>query len=169
MRARRVDPLKLCLCALAGCVVLALPTSAAAIKCAPPGNAGVDQYFETVPGSSCNHGTAGPGTGPGSGSQGSLSPGTSSQLSKQGAAGRAVERLVSAGANGGNRQSGAAGGSRLSGSASGPLSALLDPLTRGSSSGGLGVLLPIFLGVALVLVLLAVVARRVFGSSGPEG
>jgi hypothetical protein len=155
---------------VACCAALAFPASAAAIKCAPPGNAGVDQYFETVPGSSCNRGTTGPGNGPGGGSHGSLPPGTSSQLSKQGPVGQAVERLVSSsGTNG--RRTGANGsrtGAALSGSASGPLSALLDPLASGSSSGGVGILLPIFLGVALVLVVLAVIARRMLGSSGPE-
>jgi hypothetical protein len=38
----------------------------------------------------------------------------------------------------------------------------------GSSTGGVGVLLPVFLVAALVLVLVAVAARRLLGSSGPE-
>lgn len=164
--------MKLWPCVALACSVLAFPASAAAIKCAPPGNAGVDQYYETVPGSSCNAGTSGPGTGPGSGGHGSLPAGTRSQLSAQGPVGQAVTRLVNGGGNGApaprgsGGRSGATSGSRaglaLSAEGRGPFSALLDPLLSGSSSGGLGVLLPVFLGGVLVLVLVAAAARPFF-------
>jgi hypothetical protein len=159
------------LCVAVVCAALVFPASAAAIRCAPPGNAGVDQYFETVPGSSCNRPSNGPGSGPGSGSQGSLPGGTRRQLAAQGPVGQAVTRLVSSnGANGSGSRSGAnnGAGTALAASGDGTLSALLDPVLSGSSSGGVGVLLPVFLGCALVLALLAVAARRWFGSSGPE-
>jgi hypothetical protein len=153
-------------CLAAACAVLALPASAMAVKCAPPGNSQVDQYFATVPGSVCNF----PSTGPGSGSHGSLPPGTRSQLSAQGPVGKAVEELVSR--SGSNAKSGgkkgSATGAALLASGSGPVSGLLQPLSSGSSSGGVGVLLPIFLIGAVVLALGVVVLRRISGSSGPQ-
>jgi hypothetical protein len=165
---------------IACCAALALPASAAAIKCAPPGVSGVSQYFETVPGSSCNHPSSGPGSGSGGG--GSLPSGTGKQLSQSGAVGQAVKRLVASSGSGGSGSagsgSGASAGNRagngtatpgvgtsINGSGRGPLSALLHPILSGSSSGGLGVLLPVFLIAALVLVLGATVLRRRLGSS----
>jgi hypothetical protein len=163
---------------------LAFPASSLAASCAPPGNAGVDQYFETVPGANCNHSSGGGGGHHGGGS---LPPGTGSQLSHQGAVGNAVKQLVaSSGVN--NSGSGStAGGSgnggghpksngksvslptaNLSGSGRNPLSGLLHPVLTGSSSGGIGVLLPVLLASALVLALLVTVLRRRFHSAGPQ-
>jgi hypothetical protein len=95
-----------------------------------------------------------------------------------------VKRLVaSSGSGGSGSASGSAGsgagaggqagngtaspdvGTSINGSGRGPLSALLHPILSGSSSGGLGVLLPVFLIAALVLVLGATVLRRRLGSS----
>jgi hypothetical protein len=183
--------MKTCLSVLACSVAaLALPNGALAAKCAPPGNSGVDEYAETVPGVSCSHPSAGPGSGGGHGQN--LSPATGRELSAQGPAGAAVARLVSSTApsSGGNSASGssASGGSTTSGSggsgsasarvgtpgnapgaqitsppASGrsPLSALVHPIVTGSASGGVGVLLPVFLAVAAALILLgATILRR---------
>jgi cobalamin biosynthesis Mg chelatase CobN len=172
------------------CAALAFPAGAAAIKCAPPGVSGVSQYFETVPGSSCNHPSSGPGSGSGTGS---LPAGTSKQLSKAGAVGNAIKQLVgTSGSNSGSsssgsgaRGSGSSGpnarsgkssvrgnsgsgvGPAVNGSGRGPLSALLHPILTGSSSGGLGVLLPILLGAALVAVLFGTVVRRRVSSHPP--
>jgi hypothetical protein len=166
---------KLRLWLAACCVGLIFPASASAIKCAPPGNSQVDQYFATVPGSICNFPASGPAGG---GSHGSLPPGTSRQLSTQGSVGQAVKRLVSRNnTNGSNGQStngkssvnkGSRAGAPLSGSGSGPVSGLLKPLSTGSSSGGVGVLLPIFLIGALVLGVGVVALRLARRSSGPQ-
>lgn len=169
------------------CAALALPAGAAAVTCAPPGNSGVNQYFEVVPGSSCNHAPGGPGSGSSGGGHGTLPSSTSQALSKQGAVGQAVKALVassgtassestsgsrprSAGSHASKHASGAArSGNRthLSGSGRGPLSAILHPILTGSSSGGMGVLLPVLLLAALVAVLGAVVLRRRLSSPGP--
>jgi hypothetical protein len=153
------------------------PPPPAAIKCAPPGVSGVSQYYETVPGSSCDHPSSGPGSGSGTG--GSLPSGTSKQLSKSGAVGAAVKKLVvssgttgtKATGSGARSSSGGSGtsnvGTAINGSGRGPLSAVLHPILTGSSSGGLGVLLPILLGAALVLVLFVTLLRRRLHSTPP--
>jgi hypothetical protein len=162
---------------------LAFPATSLAASCAPPGNAGVDQYFETVPGANCNHSSGGGGGHHGGGS---LPPGTSSQLSKQGAVGNAVKHLVaSSGVSGGNASASAGGNgnsghskssgksvalptANLSGAGRNPLSGLLHPVLTGSSSGGIGVLLPVLLASALALALVVTVLRRRFHSTGPQ-
>jgi hypothetical protein len=173
MRAIRSVRLRLCLAAFS--VLLVFPAAASAIKCAPPGNSDIDQYFATVPGSVCNF----PASGPGGGSHGSLPTGTRSQLSAQGPVGHAVERLVSgSNANASNgtdknprgqssvNRSGA--GAALTASGRGTVSGLFHPLLSGSSSGGVGLLLPIFLVGALVLAVGVVALRRIRDSSGPQ-
>lgn len=168
---------------------LAFPAGSFAASCAPPGNAGVDQYFETIPGANCNHSSGGGGGGHHGG--GSLPPGTSAQLSKHGAVGNAVKQLVaSSGVSGAGTGSGSASGgtgngsssghprsagkpavapaANLSGSGRNPLSGLLHPVLTGDSSGGIGVLLPVLLGSALALALLMTVLRRRFRSTGPQ-
>jgi hypothetical protein len=84
--------------ATAACLTaLGFPASAMAIRCAPPGTSGVDQYYETIPGPNCN--AAPPGSGPGSGSgkpgAHNLSPSKVRVLASQGPAGRAVAGFVS--------------------------------------------------------------------------
>jgi hypothetical protein len=79
---------------------LAWPPGARAGVCAPPGNSGLSQYFEVIPGSNCNQ--APPGSGPSSGTpghghhgqRGALPPGTDRQLSQQGPPGNAVKKFV---------------------------------------------------------------------------
>jgi hypothetical protein len=163
---------------------LAFPASSLAASCAPPGNAGVNQYFETVPGANCNHSSGGGGGHHGGGS---LPPGTGTQLSKQGAVGKAVKQLVASsgvssnGSGSGGSTSGTGRGhaksngksvalptANLSGSGRNPLSGLLHPVLTGSSSGGIGVLLPVLLGSALAVALLMTVLRRRFHSTGPQ-
>lgn len=170
-----------CLIALGCTAALASPGAAIAASCAPPGNSGVDQYFETVPGAGCN-GSAGGSGGGGHGGHGSgLSPSTSRQLASQGPAGRAVAQLVAStgpgagtsSANGGSSAGGAGrgkpGSSAVgtavpSGRGSDPVSALLRPLVHGTGSGGTGLLLPLILLAALAAALGAagwgVVRRR---------
>src|SRR5437870_4393524 len=144
---------------------IALPADALAGHCAPPGISGVDQYFETVPGAGCNQGgTGGAGNGPGHGRGGNLPSSTSHLLASQGAAGRAVQRLVATTGPVGARSSGRHGikaGSHPSGSNRGRpqpgsslninaptpsgrgfFSALVHPIVSGSAAGGVGILLP---------------------------
>jgi hypothetical protein len=134
-----------------------------AASCAPPGNSGVNQYYETIPGAGCNRA---PGSGGGHHGGGSLPRGTSQKLASQGAAGKAVQQLVSSSgtAPAGSRSARhkATGPGSPSGNRSvvtppavgaNPLSALLHPILHPSSSGGLGILLPVFLAVALALAL----------------
>jgi LPXTG-motif cell wall-anchored protein len=136
--------MKVALGILACGAALALPASAVAVKCAPPGNSGVDQYAETIPGASCNgqpgshhhHGAGGPGNG-----GGFISPGTTHALSGQGGAGRAVQKLVAntgtagtAGNGAGNHQSVTAASSSA-GSASGRSGSGKTGSTHGGSGG----------------------------------
>ncbi len=159
---------------LAAFVALALPAGALAVRCAPPGNSGIDQYFETIPGASCNQ--APPGSGPASSSSGSqLTPGQRRQLTSLGPAGRAVAQFVAATAPAiegtGPSQ---AGGSRAGGkraapiliaaappAASGepPVIGLLKPIVTGSAPGGVGIVLPIFLAAAVLLALVTLLRR----------
>ena len=151
---------------LACAAILLVPGSAAAGSCAPPGNSGVDQYFETVPGAGCNksHIPGAPGSG---GGGGSLPAGTAQQLANQGPAGQAVAQLVkstgpggagsagNAGATGGHAKPGAGASHPPIAPAQGsnPLSALLHPLLHGTGSGGTGLLLPLILAAALAAAL----------------
>jgi hypothetical protein len=171
--------MKGCALLLGCCALLFLPADALAVRCAPPGTSGVDQYIESIPGSSCNQtssGPSGPTGGGGNGGSAALPPGTGGQLSAQGPAGRAVANLVASsgtassgsqvrsGAGGQGAASGSAGGQSASANGRNPVSALLHPIVAGSRSGGSGVLLPVFLAVVLALALaltaLTIVRRR---------
>jgi hypothetical protein len=185
---------------LAGVVALVLPGSALAAQCAPPGNSGVSQYAETIPGAGCNQAPGNHHHGGGGG--GHMPSGTSRTLASQGGAGHAVSQLVAntgtagtagtTGALASGAGSGQAGGSSGSSSSSnsgasksggstgagaasqtqtnvtppsvngrGLLSALLHPIVTGASSaGGAGIWLPIFLGVVLVLAVVALIRRN---------
>lgn len=165
---------RLAIATIAG--TLALPTGALAKSTtyAPPGNSGVDQYLETVPTGGGGHATSGPastggGGGGGGGSNPSggasatssaLSAGTAKRLAAQGAAGRAVKRLVKQTAP---PRSPAANPNGAQGR--GAVSAALHPLVSHSGDGGVGILLPLFLGATL-LVTVAVVLRRRFAGGG---
>jgi hypothetical protein len=172
-----------------------VPATSLAGSCAPPGNSGVDQYFETVPGSGCNQGSGGGGRHHGHG--GSLPPGTSGTLGGQGPVGRAVQQLVVTSGTNPPAQQGSSGGGGSNGQGSGPqgptgnnpsspgkptvpaahgnvptaggrglLSALMHPIVSGSASGGTGILLPLFLAAVLVLAVAALMVRRRRFSSG---
>lgn len=166
--------MKLWLTAVVSVIALALPASAGAALCAPPGASGVVQYLEVVPGPGCSHPASGPGSGPSGGGHHSLSSSTSRKLASQGAAGKAVQQLVassgtttaaSSHAGGGRKRSSvsAASASRPVPSAPGrgPVSALLHAVGTGSGSGGLGALMPAFLaGVVVALGATALLRRR---------
>jgi hypothetical protein len=154
-------------------VVLVFPAGAVAASCAPPGNSGVQQYLETVPGAGCNKPTSGSSGHHGGG--GSLAPSTRRRLAGQGATGQAVERLVATtapgatgsatGPTGGRRRTtGSPGPSKSAPPAadagSGAVGGALHPILTGASSGGLGVLLPVFLAGALAVITAAALLRR---------
>jgi hypothetical protein len=154
---------------------LALPAGAVAATCAPPGNSGVNQYVEVVPGVGCNHPTSGPGSGNGGHHTGGTLPGsTSHQLAASGGAGKAVQQLVASSGtaspntshkhrhgSSGSSGSSAAVGRQINASGRSPLSALLHPILTGAGAGGLGLILPVGLACILaVMVLVALLRRR---------
>ena len=150
--------MRICTVGLVCGALLALPAGAGAAVCAPPGNSGVGQYLEVVPGASCNHKTGGPSGTHG----GSLPPGTAHQLSSQGGAGQAVAALVRSTGTA-PRGSAHRSGTHTAAVPSAPgrslLPALLHPIVSGSG-GGLGVLLPLLLAAALIAVGAAALLRR---------
>lgn len=152
-----------------------MPASALGATCAPPGNSGVNQYVEVVPGVSCNHPSSGPGSGnSGHGSGGGhLSPTTNQQLSNSGGAGKAVQQLVASSGtgqpSGGSHKHHPKGGGTSSpthvitpvnASGRSPLSALLHPILTGSGADGLGLILPVGLAAILAFMVLIALLRR---------
>ena len=158
--------------------VSALPASAVAATYAPPGNAGVQQYFDPFPSSGGDVAARGPSGAPagtGIGGRGSLPAGLAHRLARQGAAGVAVARLIAANPVVGSGRTGRAPGRRsgsLTGAAGkraplpltpaprGGLSQLLDSAVTGTGAGGAGILLPLLCGAALGVVIAGVVRRR---------
>jgi hypothetical protein len=171
---------------VASIAALSFPAAAVAVVCAPPGDSGVDQYFETIPGSSCNvapPGFGGPGSTSSSGGTGNvhLAPSASRQLAAQGPAGQAVARFIASTAppaattsnsHHAHAEHGSAAGSQPGApspaapkaAGEGLIAGVLGPIVSGSAAGGVGVLLPIFLAAVLALgiatVVRAATARR---------
>jgi hypothetical protein len=160
---------------LACLATIAFPAVAAAATCAPPGTSGVDQYYETIPGASCNTAAPGSGSGAASGKPGAhkLTPTEARQLTSQGPAGRAVVGFVSSTApplasgrsnsNAARRRRGAHALRRLTPppAASGqenPVLGALRPIVTGAGTGT-GPLLPIVLGAVALLALTTVLLR----------
>lgn len=167
--------LTLPLATAAAAVALALPAGSVAATCAPPGNSGVNQYVEVVPGVGCNHPTSGPGSGNGGHQTGGTLPSsTSRQLAASGGAGEAVQQLVASSGTGGassgtsarrTRGHGSAGssptvGRQINASGRSPLSALLHPILTGAGAGGLGLILPVGLACILAFTVLVALLRR---------
>jgi hypothetical protein len=170
--------------------VLALSAGGAAASYAPPGNAGIQQYYDPLPSSGGDVAAPGSSNAPantGAGQSGSLPAGLQHRLAAQGAAGAAVARLIAANAvtasrttgrvsGRGSGESGGHGSSRHAGSSAGsagslpplPLTAaprgglaqFLDAAVTGSGGGGVGILLPLVLVGALGVVVAGVVRRR---------
>jgi len=168
-----------CAAALLGAIT---PVARAVTVCVPPGASGVSQYFETVPGASCNQP---PGTGARRGG-GRLPPATARKLASQGPVGASVAQLVSSSgtapparaadahhdrtARSYSRQSANAGGDHAPASrtgppsptvkASGPLTAILHPIISASGGGGGPLLAYLLAAVALVIAALALARAR---------
>jgi hypothetical protein len=148
------------------CALLALPAGAAAQSTAPPGNAGIDEYLETVPSGSGNKSVV-----PKRGSRDGLSPSTVKALEAQGADGKLAAELAASTAPATSAKPSASGsGSGGNGSAPGvklrdepaqsPITAVVDAVTGASGDGGMGLLLPILLIGTSAAVLAAALARR---------
>ena len=109
---------------------------------APPGNSGIDEYLETVPGASGNKRPRPPGQG-GAGS--SLSPALRARLERKGADGKALANAIDA---------------TSSGTASNKELALPQGDGGDDNGGGIGIILPAILIAVLLSAILAVLLRR---------
>ena len=121
---------------------LALPAGAAAQN-VPPGNSGIDQYKESLPGVGGNRPTGGPGAGTGSGTSSSagqsrISPSTAKSLNKLGPDGKATAAAAAASAPSPSHQT----------------------TSSGNSDPGMGWVLPVILALALAGAVGIVVMRR---------
>ena len=155
---------------------LTVPAQAFAIVLAPPGKAGADQYFETIPTSA---GNAAP---PAGGTPGTPTPGTTLAttsngragergLTKLGHDGQAAAALAAATAppsthgltSGGSASS--AAGSASAANTSGSASVGVGDLLSGSDSGGIGLFLPLTMLLGLAGAIFVAIRR---GRSHPE-
>lgn len=126
---------------------------------APPGNAGVEQYLETVPGAAGNH-TPRP-AGQRAASR-YLPPRVRRQLASRGRDGAKLEALVDATASSPAQQSPRQPPAvpQTSDRRDGRLDSLRPSLTDGGDSGGMGILLPVVLGVSTLLLAAVALQRR---------
>jgi hypothetical protein len=143
-------------------IVLALPAAAvAAPGTLPPGNSGANQYTETLPGAGGNEPTRGIGDKGGAGARTPakvLGQANAAELEALGPEGRAVAQLAAATAparSGGHAHEGGASGSGSSGVAQ-----VLGQLTGTSGSGGMGLLLPLLIAMAIVAAAAYALGRR---------
>ena len=155
-----------------GAVSLGLPSGVLAASIAPPGKAGADQYFETLPSSGGN--VAPPAGGSGSSGSGALARigngrAGAAGLAHLGPDGTAAAALAAATAPTPASRSGrgadAAGASGAGTQGSSTASALTHVLT-GSDSGGLGIVLPLLLATG-VIAALGLAGARLRGRGGP--
>lgn len=148
------------------CAFLLLPATAVAQETnAPPGNAGIDEYRETVPAGSGNRPVK-----PDRGGNGGITAETRGALEAQGEDGKLAADLAAGGAPTEEAaRNGAAGGSNSGGGVSAlpdegadsPVRAVVEAVTGGSGSdSGMGPLLPILLVLALAGMVAAALARR---------
>jgi hypothetical protein len=175
------------LIAVALALTLAAPAQAVARiqTIAPPGNAGVGQYLETVPtagggrptntvhpvggGARGSGGSGGPGATPGSGGRTAIASSTKRALAALGPDGVAAAALAAATAPVGRsvpaQAPGTAPRSSVSAASAGrvptPATSVFKVLIGSTIAGGLGLLLPIVLiGSALAAAVLVLLRRR---------
>jgi hypothetical protein len=141
-----------CALVLIGVVAsMVVPAEASALVLAPPGHAGANQYFETIPTSAGN--AAPPGSVSGSGSSQALAGlgqgrSTDARLAQLGKDGRAAAALAASTAP--SHVSAAAAANSLAG---GSISSGVAHALTGSDTGGLGIAMPLLLGTVLVAAL----------------
>jgi hypothetical protein len=150
--------------------LLAVAAPAQAVTLIPPGKAGASQYFETIPNAAGNTpppsgiGSASPTAG-GAAAQTLASFGRgragAATLARLGATGRAAAALAGATA-----PSPDAGFPTAASRGSSPLSAITKALGN-TSSGGLGLVLPLVMATAVVLVLAVIGRRLLLRHQGP--
>jgi hypothetical protein len=149
------------------CVGLLASLSSAALAQdfnAPPGNSGVDQYLETVPEAGGNR--------PAKDRKSSqLTAGTRKSLKEAGADGEALAKLVASSGPAKAKQPSTSRSKGKKQQANKPRSDantesrevpgnIAAPTLGGSGSGGMGMLLPVLLGLSTVAALLFVLRRR---------
>lgn len=168
-------------------VLLAAPSSAlGSVVLAPPGHDGANQYVEVIPTSAGNAVPPGTVSGSGSASAGpsALSglghgPSTDAKLAKLGKDGQAAASLAAStapavvsdrGRGGGSASGGRGGGagSPQGASSQGSVGSGLASALAASDAGGLGLLLPLLLLTALVVVL-GLGGARVVRRTRPSG
>lgn len=132
-------------------LILSLGSPAGAAQVSPPGNSGVNQYSETLPGAGGDQPSSDAGSGSAAANGGSsLSPEAQRALQDQGPAGAAVADLASktaprvpnSGAQGDRDSSNSSGGDSAIGAG-------VDQLA-GNDASGMGIALPIILLLTLI-------------------
>lgn len=137
-----------------------LPAAATAQqKTAPPGNAGIDEYVESVPAASGKRPTRNRATPAGA----ALDAAQRRELEALGDDGRVLAETIEATGPSKTELVPRSGerGSRLAptGDGDSPFTGVVEAVS-GGSSGGMGILLPIILASTLALVMAVAVARR---------
>lgn len=145
---------------MTACLLLVATPAVAQQTLAPPGNSGVQQYLETVPGASGNHPVK-PGGKP------VLPARVRRQLQSRGSDAKNLEALVNATAPQSAQQTSKPSTSSKSaaptaGAERGDsgVEAFRRAVTESGDAGGMGILLPIVLGASTLLLALAAVLRR---------
>lgn len=153
--------------------VLSLPAPALAITIAPPGKAGADQYFETIPSSG---GSVAPPSSGGPKHAGGLTGAAkagAARLAHLGSDGQAAAALATATApvggagKHGSAPAGAGAAAQAAAGQGGSDAGAVSRVLTGSDDGGLGPLLPVLLASGLIAAL-GLVAARLRRRSPPE-
>lgn len=144
-------------------VALASPATASAAHYAPPGKAGATQYFETIPTSGGNVAPPSYNPKPTSGSSGQTAP--SPTLATTGAGSRGSKRLSQLGTAGqaaanfaqstspATTRSPTSGLENVESNPGGSALGSLMNFITGSDAGGIGILMPVILGLSLLTAL----------------
>lgn len=155
-------------------LLAAAPALAQDKTVAPPGNSGVEEYLEVVPGAGGDTPASGGGAGGGSGAaqtpSTALGSKTATQLEQLGADGKKAAQLAAAGAptdratarkraKGDALGSEAKQGKSIAGDGGGRVGTIATALS--GEGGGMGLLFPLLLGGTLAAALALFAARRV--------
>lgn len=151
-------------------VSLAAPGEAFALTIAPPGKAGADQYFETIPSSAGNVAPPGGGTGGSGPAQAPLGQGRAgiAKLVRLGQDGRAAAAFAATSAPSPAHGAPAGGAARVPDGQGGSASGALARVLTGSDAGGLGLVLPLLLATSLIAAIGLAAARRRRQGGPPE-